>query len=281
MVASRTMSQYEQEVAAHQRFEFGKNWAWFLETLNDEKIETAVASLREMLELDTLAGLSFLDIGCGSGLFSLAARRLGARVHSFDFDPNSVGCCEVLKRRYFTDDEQWTIASGSVLDTDYLATLGTFSCVYSWGVLHHTGDLWTALANVAPLVAPGGRLMISIYNDQGKASRRWVKAKKLYNQLPPQLRFLVLWPSFLVLHWTAPIKDLLHRHPFETIRNHDRNGRGMSFWQDLVDWVGGYPFEFSTPEKIFDFYRARGFSLQRLRTAGGTLGNNEFVFRKI
>ena len=54
----------------------------------------------------------------------------------------------------------------------------------------------------------------------------------------------------------------------------------MSFWQDLIDWVGGYPFEVSTPEQIFDFYRARGFTLPRLHTCGGSLGCNEFVFRK-
>jgi len=122
--ATRT-SQYATEVAGGQRFEFGKNWSWFLDTLNDEKLEEAVASLCDMLETRSLAGETFLDIGSGSGLFSLAARRLGARVHSFDYDPNSVACTEELKRRYFAEDGHWTIEPGSVLDTDYLATLGT------------------------------------------------------------------------------------------------------------------------------------------------------------
>ena len=97
-------------------FEFGKNWAWFLQTLNDDKIDEAVASLKNMLETDSLAGVSFLDIGSGSGLFSLAARRLGARVHSFDYDPNSVSCTAELKRRYSPDDPQWMVESGSALD---------------------------------------------------------------------------------------------------------------------------------------------------------------------
>jgi SAM-dependent methyltransferase len=274
-------SQYAAEVASGNRFEFGKNWAWFLETLNDEKIEEAVKSLRDMLETDSLSGRSFLDIGSGSGLFSLAARRLGARVHSFDYDPNSVGCTEELRRRYFTDDCNWTIESGSALDSNYLASLGKFDIVYSWGVLHHTGDMWTALANAAIPAVPGGKLFIAIYNDQGTASRRWTKIQKFYNQLPRGLRFLVVWPSFLVLNWRPIIKDSLRLKPFKSIRDYGKNQRGMSFWQDLVDWVGGYPREVATPEKIFDFYRQKGFSLTRLRTCGGSMGCNEFVFQKV
>jgi SAM-dependent methyltransferase len=274
------MSQHATEVATGQRFEFGKNWAWFLETLNDQKIDEAVKSLCDMLETDSLSGKSFLDIGSGSGLFSLAARRLGARVHSLDYDPSSVGCTEELKHRYFTDDDQWTVEPGSALDADYIELLGKFDVVYSWGVLHHTGDMWTALANAALPVAPGGKLFIAIYNDQGTASRRWTKVKKRYNELPQHLRFLVVWPSFWVLNWRSLVKDSLRLQPFKSIRDYEKNQRGMSFWQDLVDWVGGYPFEVATPEQIFDFYRERGFRLTRLRTCGGSPGCNEFVFQK-
>jgi 2-polyprenyl-6-hydroxyphenyl methylase/3-demethylubiquinone-9 3-methyltransferase len=209
-------------------------------------------------------------------LFSLAARRLGAPVHSFDYDPHSVNCTRELKRRYFPDDPQWTVEEGSALDNDYLRSLGTFDVVYSWGVLHHAGDMWTALDNVAPLVRKGG-LFISLYNDQGTASRRWKKTKKLYNRLPRGLRFLVVAPCFVVLWWRRLLKDALRGLPFRSVRRYSES-RGMDFWQDLIDWVGGYPFEVSTREQVFDFYRARGFWLTGLHTCGGSLGCNEFVF---
>jgi 2-polyprenyl-6-hydroxyphenyl methylase/3-demethylubiquinone-9 3-methyltransferase len=275
------MSQHAVEVATGERFEFGKNWAWFLETLNDDRIAEAMVSLQAMLQVTSLEGRSFLDIGYGSGLFSLAARRLGARVYSFDYDPQSVACTSELRRRYFPSDSEWTVESGSALDANYVRSLGGFDIVYSWGVLHHTGDMWTALANAAIPVAPGGKLFIAIYNDQGTASRRWTKVKQLYNRLPKPLRFLVVWPCLIVVSWRPLLKDLLRGRPFATIRDYHKKQRGMSFWQDLIDWVGGYPFEVATPEQIFDFYRERGFVLVRLKTCKGTLGCNEFVFEKL
>jgi 2-polyprenyl-3-methyl-5-hydroxy-6-metoxy-1,4-benzoquinol methylase len=273
------MNQHLQEVASGERFEFGKNWAEFLKLLDENRIAQAEISLQDLLETKSLEGLSFLDAGCGSGLFSLAARRLGARVHSFDFDPQSVACAMELKRRYFPGDAAWSIQEGSVLDTGLLKALGRFDIVYSWGVLHHTGAMWTALENVISLVGDSGRLFISIYNDQGKFSRRWWKIKQIYNRLPPALRFLVLWPVGAHLWWRLTVKDFLLLRPLHSWREYNQK-RGMSPWRDVVDWVGGFPFEVAKPEQIFDFYRQRGFSLERLLTCGGTLGCNQFVFRR-
>jgi len=161
------------------RFEFGKNWQRFLSVLDEDRILEAEISLKQMLEIDNLHKKSFLDIGSGSGLFSLAARRLGAKVHSFDYDPVSVACTKELKRRYFNDDSEWSIEQGDVLDKAYIESLGQFDIVYAWGVLHHTGAMWQALENIIPLVGKGGRLFISIYNNQGWKSIFWNRAIQL------------------------------------------------------------------------------------------------------
>jgi 2-polyprenyl-6-hydroxyphenyl methylase/3-demethylubiquinone-9 3-methyltransferase len=274
-------SQHQIEIESGERFGFGANWTRFLAVLNEQRIERAEASLREMLGVETLAGKKWLDIGSGSGLFSLAARRLGARVHSFDYDPQSVACTRELKRRYFPHDADWTIEEGSVLDNTYLQSLGSWDVVYSWGVLHHTGAMWQALDNVAPLVADGGKLFIAIYNDEGGASRRWKLIKKIYNKLPMPLNGL-----FAVLVY-APIEIryfLVHcvrfnlRGYFATYSNYE-SVRGMSWIYDRIDWIGGYPFEVSTPDRIFDLYKAKGFTLTRLKT-DASHGCNEYVFQK-
>ncbi len=277
-LSSESTMRHSDEVAAGERFEFGANWSRFLKDLDEDRMREAEQSLRNMLQLDSLAGMSFIDAGCGSGLFSLVARRLGALVHSFDYDPKSVACARELKQRYFPEDTGWKIEEASVLDPGYLAGLGQFDIVYSWGVLHHTGHMWPALTNVIQLVKSGGLLFIAIYNDQGTPSRRWTTVKRLYNRLPARLRFVVLWPAFWHLWWRRLVKDLLFGRPFHSWLEY-KQIRGMSPWWDVVDWVGGYPFEVAKPEEIFDFYRKHGFELERLHTEAGSVGCNEFVFR--
>jgi SAM-dependent methyltransferase len=258
-------------------FDFGKNWSRFLRTIDEDRIEQAKRSLQTMLGVDTLRGRSFLDAGSGSGLFSLAARRLGARVHSFDCDPGSVACTACLRDRCSPGDPQWTAERGSVLDADYLQRLGRFDVVYSWGVLHHTGDLWTALGNVVSSVGHGGLLAVAIYNDQGRASRRWRTIKRWYNRLPGVLRPLVLLPTAVRLWGPTILRDAMQLSPCRTWRDYRRQ-RGMSPWRDVVDWVGGYPFEVARPEEVLTFCRPLGFSLQQIKTCGGGHGCNEYVF---
>jgi 2-polyprenyl-6-hydroxyphenyl methylase/3-demethylubiquinone-9 3-methyltransferase len=275
---SSTAIEHRREVTAGDRFEFGENWSRFLGVIDDDRIREAERSLSTMLG-SPLAGKSFVDVGSGSGLFSLAARRLGARVHSFDYDPKSVACTQELRRRYCTDDPSWTIEQASVLDPNYISSLGKFDVVYSWGVLHHTGAMWQALGNVAGLVADGGALFVAIYNDQGKISKRWTRLKQFYNRSSKPVRQLCVLGACVVTWWRPWLKDLLRLRPFESWKAVGR-ARGMSAWWDLVDWVGGYPFEVAKPEAIFDFFRHRGFVLERMRTEGASLGCNEFVFTR-
>ena len=270
------------EIGRGERFEFGQNWSQFLPIIDEDRIRQAEMSLKDLLEVDSLSVKSFLDIGAGSGLFSLAARRLGAHVHSFDFDPKSVFCVRELKKNYFADDESWKIEEGSVLDAEYMRSLGQFDVVYSWGVLHHTGDLWTAMENAQQRVAAGGKLFIALYNDTGSQSARWLWIKKTYNSLPRILRtpfaVLVTLPGELKLIATSVLTLNLRRYADSWIKY--KQNRGMTKWRDIVDWVGGYPYQVSTPDEVFDFCRARGFLLTRMKCGRVGLGCNEFVFIK-
>ena len=274
--------QHAREVERGERFEFGKNWSAFLEHLDDERILKAENSLCEMLEVEDLQGKTFLDIGSGSGLFSLAARRLGAKVFSFDFDTNSVNCTAELRRRFFPDDKNWQIEQGSALDADYIKSLGKFDIVYSWGVLHHTGEMWRALENASLPVASSGKLFIAIYNDTGSQAARWKWIKKTYNRLPRFLKkpfaALMFVPEETKKLLTALIT--LKPHSFIDSWTKYKNSRGMNRWHDIVDWVGGYPYEYAAADEIFEFYKAKNYSLTKIKCKNVGLGCNEFVFKK-
>ena len=156
------MTNHQVEVDEGRRFQFGKNWTRFLGVLDEDRIREAERSLCEMLGVARLDGKTFIDVGSGSGLFSLAAYRLGASVYSFDYDPQSVATTLELRRRYAPGDARWQVENGSVLDSEYVTSLGQFDVAYSWGVLHHTGDMWRAMDNVVSLVGPGGHLFIAL-----------------------------------------------------------------------------------------------------------------------
>lgn len=290
-----------------EHFEFGANWRRFLARVDEGRIFEAEQSLRRFLALPSderpMAGRRFLDAGCGSGLFSLAAWRLGAEVCSFDFDPQSVACAETLRDRY-SDGSRWTVQTGSVLDGGFLEGLGRFDCVYSWGVLHHTGAMWRAIDLCAGRVDESGQFFLALYNDQGRLSELWSALKLTHQRMPRFLRTpyvaavgavyftgkAVARAALLPVAWfkqgTVRGRELVAKEERGVaasglLTRLSRSGdRGMSRWYDLVDWVGGWPFEVATPDETVAFLGTRGFGLERMRTVGGRLGCNEFVFRR-
>ncbi|NWF24847.1 class I SAM-dependent methyltransferase [Streptomyces sp. PKU-EA00015] len=274
------MTDCTSEVERGKRFAFGRNWQNFSRLVDEDRITAARESLALALGVtDDLKGRTFVDIGCGSGLFSLAAVRLGAKVHSFDYDPDAVATTLQLREQYAPDSD-WKVEQGSILDPSLVSRLGQFDIVYSWGVLHHTGALWEALDTTCRMVAPGGLMYVSVYNDQGLQSRLWRRIKQKYNSSGSLTRSMLVAGSKMYL--TAPGRALaLVRSPRPgraTADGRPRRARGMSAHYDLIDWVGGYPFEVAAPEEVFRVGRRYGFELRHLKTCGGGLGCNEYVF---
>jgi SAM-dependent methyltransferase len=260
------------------RFSFGKNWRSFLSVLDESRISESLRALQTSLAVSSLDGWRVLDVGSGSGLSSLALRRLGARVVSFDFDKDSVACTRELRQRFEPESgEDWQVLEGSVLDVNFLQQLGKFNLVYAWGVLHHTGDMWDAVDNSAALVAPGGVLLIALYNDQGWQSRIWWWIKRTYcaGWGGQALVGAIFYPLFAAY---ALVLDLRNGNLPGTHAREYRRNRGMSLFHDWRDWLGGFPFEVTSPDELDARLHAAGFEpIGRKLTRGW--GCNEFVYR--
>lgn len=272
-----------ERVSEERRFAFGENWKSFLTTLSEDRIDVATESLVEMVGADSLAGNRFLDLGCGSGLFSLAAHRLGASVESIDFDVHSVACTQELKNRFGESAPDWQIRKGSALDEAMMQSLDPADVVYSWGVLHHTGNMSKAIKLASQCTKTDGLFCIAIYNDQGIASRRWLAIKRIYNRLPRYIRplWVILIAGIYECKFAlARLSTFRNPLPFADWRAKKRD-RGMSAWHDWVDWIGGLPFEVASPQQIEAMLNEDGFTLERSKLIGKGWGCNEFVFRRI
>ena len=257
-------------------FSFGKNWQKFVErNFSDERVGISRVHLLDFLGLSDLQGKYFLDIGCGSGLHSLGAFRSGAgRIVGIDVDPFSVETSNRV-REMSGAPPAWEVLHGSILDDAFVATVEPADIVYSWGVLHHTGDLWKAIGNAASLVKAGGLFYIAIYEKTEK-SGHWIALKKEYNRASP-LRKRAMELSYVYRHFFA---DRAPRYVLESIRymREYRKIRGMEFWTDIRDWLGGWPYEPATPGEVTGFCTGEpGLSTLKVKTGEA---NVEYLFRK-
>ena len=256
-----------------ERFAFGENWRNFSKRLTNEDYLNAKKSVRELV--GDLTGKTVLDIGCGSGLFSIAASALGAKkVVGFDYDPQCVSTAKDMLEHIRPWDSKIRadlieFSANSILNDDL--AVEPADLVYSWGVLHHTGDMYKAFEASARLVAKKGTLAIAIYNKHF-TSPVWKMIKYTYVKSPAIIRKLLIW---LVLIVKVPAVMLTScRNPFS-------KERGMSYYYDIVDWVGGYPYEYASVDEVTKFFEQHGFKLRKLIKTQGFTGCNEFVFERV
>ncbi len=252
-------------------FDFGQNWASYTDKVIDEKrIAAAVESLQMLLADESLPGRSFLDVGCGTGMFSAAAARMGARpILGIDVNPR---CVEVSRRNQKTYAAQadTRFETVSILDADRISRLDRFDVVYAWGSLHHTGKMWEAITNTASRVKPGGTFILAIYHRHW-TSGMWKAVKVVYNVSPKWLKPV----------WTAIFYPLIYLAKLVITRENPlKMHRGMDLYHDVVDWIGGYPYEYASIDEIKTFVEKLGFKMIRVFPAVLPTGNHQYIFKK-
>jgi 2-polyprenyl-6-hydroxyphenyl methylase/3-demethylubiquinone-9 3-methyltransferase len=253
-------------------FAFGKNWASYANQISDDEINEAVRGLSRLLGYESLEGKRFLDIGCGSGLHSLAAIRLGAReVMALDIDPDSVDTARAVLARH-APAGIFKVQKASVFDLDP-GDLGIVDVVYSWGVLHHTGDMIRAIRTAARLVAPGGLLVFALYRRVWM-DEFWKREKRWYANASPEAQARAR--SIYVALFRLGLR-LTGRSLSSYVANYQSN-RGMDFFHDVHDWMGGWPYQSILPAEAENLMANLGFDPVRVFAAKGLIGGRRVGF---
>lgn len=272
------------DIKEGKRFRFGNNWKDFVDNnLNEESVKHAISCTKNILDESKidLKDKTVIDIGCGSGLFSLVALELGAKfVTSFDFDPDSVICTKNLLRSRNFDEKNYKCIEGNILDVDFINNLGKYDLVYSWGVLHHTGELYQALKNATLLVENDGLIFISLY-QKTIFDPLWKVEKKFFSSSSKNIQLVIckIWIILLKILYTLKGKS------FKKIVSNYFMKRGMNFYNDLYDWLGGYPYEGIDTKDCVKFFSKLGFInillKKRSKYYAISSGCNEYIFSKV
>jgi SAM-dependent methyltransferase len=237
-------------------FSFGQNWQSLVADLSPQRIESARADIVDWLGADGVRGKRVLDIGCGSGIHALAMHGLGAaEIVSFDYDPRSVAATRDCHKRVGCP-QNWRVFEGSVLDKPMMENLGSFDIVYSWGVLHHTGKMWEAIDNALDRVTPGGTALIALY-AAGPRYTDDLAVKRAYNAGGSLTKRVLEW-RFISYFMYRRLRA--GKNPFGW---NEKTYRGMDVYHDIVDWLGGLPYEVVYVEEFSKFASERGFSTLR------------------
>ena len=252
-------------------FSFGQNWEKYLTERHPDAVRSMMSYFQTWLP-GGLANRRLVDVGSGSGLSSFVAHQMGARVTSIDVDPSSVAATTRLWEAAGSPSTWW-VSEGSILDSGFVDSLGTFDVVLSWGVLHHTGELWQAMSEIVRLVEPKGLLWIALYT-RTRRSGQSLRLKELYNRAPDRLK-----PLLRTAYAAPKLAKMTMRRDFTPITRYHEE-RGMDWWRDIEDWLGGLPYEVASPSEVHSLLWPLGFTLERLKSAEGEGDNDVYLYRR-
>ena len=260
-------------------FAFGKNWASYAALIDETAIEELQKGLLKLVPREGFQGSSFLDIGCGSGLHTLAAARLGvSRIMATDIDPDSIGTTKAVLSSHKMD-VPWQAEQISVFDLEP-SCQGKFDIVYSWGVLHHTGDMWEATKRASALVAPNELFVFALYGAT-PMDAFWQIEKRWYSRASPFAQRLARG-CYIAAYQVAHIRA--RQGSFRDFIANYRSSRGMDFYHNVHDWLGGYPYQTALAREVDSQMTALGFKAERVLAQPMTRGLfgsscNEYVYR--
>jgi hypothetical protein len=188
---------------------------------------------------------------------------------------------------------------GSVLDEVYMRSLPQADIIYAYGVLHHTGDTWQALENSRIPLSPNGVFYVALYSHTNyynlhvahghPTPEQWLEIKQRYNRAGVLRRTVMEWhyvsETYLWKKWedfwwelrNSPSQAIQRIYDFGREVSVYQENRGMEFWTDVRDWLGGWPMEFVKESEVVQFAESR-LGLELLEMITGE-GNTEYVLQ--